>query len=211
MIGALEPILIKAVTTMSEAYCGEQAKRASEATEELKRQVQVLTFRNDELEQCTRRENIKIHGLPESGDNEDTIEQVVQLAQKAGVVIDANDISIAHRLPGNRHANKPRTIIAKFVRRVKRTELMRKKANLRNVDGPNVYITDDLTKMRGKILYELKQDVEIERAYSLDCKITCVKKMPDGQEKRFRINSPDDLFTIGWSEEKVKDLGLYIN
>ena len=79
---------------------------------------------------------------------------------------------------------------------------MRKKANLRNVDGPNVYITYDLTKMPGKILYELKQDVEIERAYSLDCKITCVKKMPD---------SPDDLFTIGWSEEKVKDLGLYIN
>ena len=70
---------------------------------------------------------------------------------------------------------------------------------------------DDLTKMRGKILYELKQDVKIERAYSLDCKITCVKKMPDGQEKRFRINSPDDLFTIGWSEQKVKDLGLYIN
>ena len=88
---------------------------------------------------------------------------------------------------------------------------MRKKANLRNADGPNVYITDDLTKMRGKILYELKQDVEIKRAYSLDFKITCAKKMPDGQEKLFRINSPDDLFTIGWSEEKVRDPGLYIN
>ena len=51
VIGALEPILIKAVTTMSEAYFDEQAKRAAEAAEELKRQVQVLTFRNDELEQ----------------------------------------------------------------------------------------------------------------------------------------------------------------
>ena len=122
----LEPILIKAVTTMSGAYCSELTRKTTEATEELKHPVQVLTLRNDELEQYTRRDNVKIHGLPKS-DNEDTIEQVVQLAKKAGVVIDANDISIAHRLPGNRHANKPRTIIAKFVRRVKRTDLMRKK------------------------------------------------------------------------------------
>ena len=114
---------------------------------------------------------MKIHGLPET-DNEDTIQQVVQLAQKAGVDIDANDISVAHRLPGNRHTNKPRTIITKFVRRVKRKDLMRKKAKLRNQDLPNGFTTDDHTKMRGKLLYELKQDVEIERAYSLDCKIT---------------------------------------
>ena len=84
----LEPILIKAVTTMSEAYCSELTRKTTEATEELKRHVQVLTLRNDELEQYTRRDNVKIHGLPES-DNEDTIEQVVQLAKKAGVVIDA--------------------------------------------------------------------------------------------------------------------------
>ena len=58
VIGALEPILVKAVTTMPEAYYGEQEKRAAEATAEQKRQVQVLTFRNDELEQYTRQEKI---------------------------------------------------------------------------------------------------------------------------------------------------------
>ena len=57
VFGTLEPILVKAVATMSEAFYGEQAKRASEATAELKRQVQVLTFRNDELEQYTRQEH----------------------------------------------------------------------------------------------------------------------------------------------------------
>ena len=72
-------------------------------------------------------------------------------------------------------------------------------------------ITDDLTKIGGNMLYELKQDDEIVRAYSIDGKITCVKTMEDGEEKRFRINSPDDLFTIGWTEEKVNDSGLYIN
>ena len=55
---AQEPILVnKTVTTMSEAYCSKQAKRAAEATAELKCQVQVLTFRNDELEQYTRQEH----------------------------------------------------------------------------------------------------------------------------------------------------------
>ena len=76
-----------------------------------------------------------------------------------------------HRLPAYRHANNPRTIIAKFAWRVKRTDLMRKKLNLRNQDGPNVFIMDDLTKMRGKMFYELKQDIEIEQAFFLDCKI----------------------------------------
>ena len=133
---------------------------------------------------------------------------VVNLAQKVGVQIDEKDISVAHRLPGNRYAKKPRTIIVKFVRRTTKTNLMRKKANLRNTDGPNIFITDDLTRLRGKMLYEMKQDADVERAYSLDCKLISVKKMRDGQEKRFRVNSPDDLFEIGWSE-KVKGLGFY--
>ena len=75
-----------AVTTFHDVsvrqYCSEQTRKTTEATEELKRHVQVLTFRK--LEQYTRRDNVKI--LPES-DNEDTIEQVAQLEQKAGVVI----------------------------------------------------------------------------------------------------------------------------
>lgn len=62
--------------------------------------------------------------------------------------------------------------------------------------------------MRAKLLYELKQDDEIDRAYSLDCKLFCVKKMPNNEEKRFKIDSPDDLFTIGWTEEKVNGLGF---
>ena len=69
------------------------------------------------------------------------------------------------------HVNKPRIIIAKFAWRVKRTDLMRKKLNLRNQDGPNVFTTDDLTKMRGKMFYELKQDIEIGRAFFLDSNI----------------------------------------
>ena len=36
------------------------------------------------------------HGLPES--DEDTIEKMVQLAQKASVVLDASDTSITHQL-----------------------------------------------------------------------------------------------------------------
>ena len=45
---------------------------------------------------------------------------------------------------------------------------MRKKSNLRNKDGPKVFITDDLKKMQGKMLYELKQDVETARIIEPD-------------------------------------------
>ena len=61
------------------------------------------------------------------GDNEDTADEVVKLARKAGMTVTKNDISVAHRLPGNRSSGKPRWIIAKFVRRMIKTDFMRKK------------------------------------------------------------------------------------
>ena len=186
------------------------ARCDTECLDNIKKQTQLQHFKLDVLEQYTRKENIRIHGLPETSDKEDTADEVVKLARKAGVTITMNDISVAHRLPGNRSSGKPRPIIAKFVRRMIKTDFMRKKSNLRSVSGPRVFVTDDLTKMRAKLLYELKQDDEIDRAYSLDCKLFCVKKMPNNEEKRFKIDSPDDLFTIGWTEEKVKGLGFYL-
>lgn len=114
------------------------ARCDSECLDKIKKQTQLQHFKLDELEQYTRKENICIHGLPETGDNEDTADEVVKLARKAGVTITKNDISVAHRLPGNRSSGKPRSIIAKFVRRIIKTDFMRKKSNLRSDSGPMI-------------------------------------------------------------------------
>ena len=165
-ISALQPVITEAVTIVAKSICGEHEKRLKTENDKLKRQIQMLSLKNDDLEQYSRKENVRIHGFPETDDNEDKVTLVVNLVQKVGVQIDEKHISVAHRLPGNRYAKKPRTIIVKFVRRTTKNNLMRKKANLRNTDGPNIFMTDDLTRLRGKMLYEMKQDADVERAYS---------------------------------------------
>ena len=72
-----------------------------------------------------------------------------------------------------------------------------------------MFVTDDLTKTKARMLYELRQAADIERVYSLDCKLFCVQKMHNGEEKRCKIESPDDLFSLGWSEERVRE--FYLN
>ena len=111
------------------------ARCDTECLDKIKKQTQLQHLKLDELEQYTRKENVRIDGLPETGCNEDTADEVVKLARKVGVTITKNDTSVAHRLPGNRSSGKPRSIIAKFVRRMIKTEFMRKKSNLRSDTG----------------------------------------------------------------------------
>ena len=40
------------------------------------------------------------------------------------------------------------------------------------------------------------------------CRIFCTQ-YEDGREVKRFVDSPDDLFKLGWSEEKVVGLGLY--
>ena len=104
--------------------------RATQAAEEIQQmRKKIQHFKIDDLEQYTRKDNVRVHGLPEI-ENEDTIEEVVKLGRKAGIEITKNDVSTAHRLPGNCSNGKPSTVIVKFVRRDTKTALMRKKKNL---------------------------------------------------------------------------------
>ena len=53
---------------------------------------------------------------------------------------------------------KPRPIIAKLVRRDTKTKMMRSKKELRALSGyRNVFLNDDLTTLRSRLVYELKQ------------------------------------------------------
>ena len=68
----------------------------------------------DSIEQYGRRENVRIFGVEEE-QCEDVFAKVVSVAEKAGVSITPNDVSICHRLPSGGTGSKQ--LIAKFVRR----------------------------------------------------------------------------------------------
>ena len=103
---------------------------------------------------------------------------------------------------------KPRPIIAKFVRRDTKTAIMRNKSNLKGLDGyKSVFVNDDLTNMWSKLVYELKRDDSVTRVCTMNGKIMCIQE-EDGKEVKKMIDSPDDLFTVGWTK-RVARLGFY--
>ena len=99
----------------------------------------------------------------------------MKVAGDMGVHITERDISVrlsvSHRI-GKKMRTKPRPIIAKFVRRDTKTAIMRNKSNLKGLDGyKSVFVNDDLTTMRSKLVYELKRDESVTRVWTMNGKI----------------------------------------
>ena len=95
--------------------------------------MQINRFEIDRLEQYSRRDSVRVCGIAET-DNENTNDIVVRVAKDMGVVISPNDISVSHRVGGPRRgrtSDKPRPILAKFVRREFKSQIMYRKKNLR--------------------------------------------------------------------------------
>ena len=114
-------------------------------------------LQSDANEQYGRRDNISIFGLDESPD-EDPYQVVLDVANKVGVKIQKNDISVCHRVP-SRKGERP--LIVKFVRGQKRFELISSKKKLRDSDS-NVYLNDDITFLREKLAAKLRQKADIK-------------------------------------------------
>ena len=119
----------------------------------------------DSIEQYGRRENVRIFGVQEEP-GEDVYAKVVSVAEKAGVQITANDVSTCHRLPGG--VSGPKPLIAKFVRRDTKHQLMKNKRNLKNT---NIFVNDDLTPIRAKITRELRKRDDVARVHTVNEKI----------------------------------------
>ena len=169
--------------------------------------------RLDEIEQYSRRDNIVAHGLPEQ-DGECTNDVIIAVAAAAGVVVTNGDISTSHRVgrPGNARGGKPRPIVARFVRRDTRTGILRSKKKLKGNPAYNgVFLSEQLSPMRAKLLHAVKNDADTAWTWTIDGKIFCTKRAdPDG--KRYVLTSPDDLFKqLGWGEDKLKQSGLFVD
>ena len=83
----------------------------------------------DRLEQYTRRDNLRIFGIEEDPEeDEDVLEaKVMEVAAEVGVKLEANDISITHRL--GRPGERGRPVIVRFCHRKKRNASLVTKKN----------------------------------------------------------------------------------
>ena len=155
----------------------------------------------DALQQYSRRESLRIHGIPV--DMNETVEQTEEKARKVfadiGVTVSENDVHVAHRAGKMKGNTQP--ILVKFISRRKRNDVMRKKSSLKT--KPNyrgIFVTDDLTPLRQRLLGYIKGLPTVNKVWSIDGKIKVEMKEkvnPTDHSKVYNIESPDDLFKLG--------------
>ena len=121
-------------------------------------------FLSDANEQYGRREDIRIFGVEEQT-GEDVYQQVLDVVKGTGVEICKSDISVCHRLPARGQSGKPN--IVKFIRRETKLALMKKKSGLRHQSGRPIYINDDITQLRARLLKSLKEKTDVKAANAM--------------------------------------------
>ena len=122
--------------------------------------IKALEGTMDELEQYGRRQNLRIHGIPESA-NESTDEMILSLANdKMKVVppLKLEEIQRSHRvgksLPQNQ--GKPRPILVRFGGYRSRAKLGQRECRAR-LRGSGVYLSEDLTRQRATLAWQARK------------------------------------------------------
>lgn len=183
-----------------------------QTVDSLKKKVKVqegyineLYGQQDDLEQYTRKHALEINGIPEDL-YKTTDDVVIKLGELLNVPITNADIDISHKLFNGK--NQPKAIIVKFISHKKKTQLYRKRTELRNVkisdlfpdcstadvvQSTRIFINENLTQYRKGIMKKankMRKDGMIQSAWSLDGKLY-VKTSPSGTP--VRIYCEDDL------------------
>jgi uncharacterized coiled-coil protein SlyX len=142
--------------------------------EELRSKYTDLESKSDDLEQYSRRNSLRICGVPETKD-ENCLQIVLDLANKnlqLSPPLTPQDIDRTHRT-GKHRAGKIRNILVKFVSYSTRHRMMEQRLDLMT-NTPPVYINEDLTQSRSKLLAEARQarrDKLISKCWSSDGRI----------------------------------------
>ena len=190
----------------------ENDKIVMENIQEVKDDLVDTQIELDKKSQYGRRENIRLHNVPEPklqpGQREDTNAAVIKLLHDAGhTAVKPEDISVSHRIPiRDKSKNKP--LIARFVSRDVRNKVMFNKRDIKNhqntkLNFPELFITEDLTPLRQQMSYELRQDENIAHIWSIDGKIKCLKKNYTRSDRPITIDTPHDFKKVGWQPDEI--------
>lgn len=161
----------------------------------LEGRVSELESAVDTGEQYSRRGCLRITGIKEV-DGEDTDAIVLKMAYELEAGLTIADLDRSHRV-GKIRPGQNRAIIAKFATHRARQSLYSKRKDLRgNVNYANVYINEDLTSTRSRLLFNARQYAKanlVKSAYSSNGNIY----VKDKSDTKLAIRSTADLLNIG--------------
>lgn len=143
-----------------------ELKEKNQQISNLQNRVASLESENDSLEQYTRRNSLRVFGVPEE-EGENTVELAISLINETMEVqppITIEDIDRVHRTgkkdsPTSRAAanstqeTKPRAILVKFATYRARHRVM---SNRKKLKGTKIFVNEDLTRARSTTLYKAR-------------------------------------------------------
>ena len=139
-----------------------------EENQQLKRRLQVVETRLDSAEQYSRRNCIRISGVPETN-GESVEDKIMLLADPINSNLTIEEVDRAHRVGKPKvtsHTDRPRDIIVEFVSYRSRQKLMKLKSQLKHKGYKGTFINEDLTKVRRDIFFQARKMVKEKRVVS---------------------------------------------
>ena len=166
---------------------------------DLQKRVTKLESAVDAAEQYSRRNCLRISGMKEGAfENIDTI--VLDIAKAIGVDLDIRDVDRSHRLGRPGTVAEPRTkhrdIIVKFSTYRVRNTFYKARTLTKDRGYKGVFVNEDLTKNRSKLLFEARRRVksgQLNSAWSTDGTVLIKSTNDDGNDVVTRVNSLSDL------------------
>ena len=173
--------------------------------EELKKERLERMIAVDRNEMYSRKDALRINGIPpdQTESNIQLEDKVINLAEKIGVKIERQNISVAHRLKPTKKGAHP--IIVKFSTRRAKDAVYNAKKNLKDVEGMSeTYISEDLTRLRFRTLLQCKQCPGFQSITTRGGKI---KVWKGTNTHPITVESPLDIAKLGL-EPDLHFLGL---
>lgn len=171
-------------------------------------QTEKIQVEHEDTKQYLRRNNIIIHGIPETG--RDVYQEVILLAKTLDVNLQGGDIDVAHRLP-TRQSGKPKPIVLKLVNRWKKEELLKAKATKKDLTSADlgyregkirIYMNDHLTPLNDSIAKrarDLKKDGLIHATWIRNTKVYIQEKE---EERSYTIKNANHMQEIEKKTER---------
>jgi exosome complex exonuclease DIS3/RRP44 len=148
----------------------------------------------DALEQYSRRNSLRLSGVPEDADEICLNKTLTTLNCRLGLAppLTKDDIDRLHRTGKKNDDGPPRQILIKFARYQERHRVLQKKMRLKNT---GLFLSEDLTKCRNNLLYlarQRKREGQLEDCWSYDGRI--MVKTLDG--KSHQITRASDFLSL---------------
>ena len=200
IVGLVDTIVKGVVTGLQDRIesLEKSNKNLQKTNDLLTARVTLLEAQADQAEQYSRRNCLRISGVPETPD-ENTDNIVLSIANDIDSEIQLQDIDRSHRIgnPKKKKKSTPRDIIVKFSTYRARADFYKQRTIMKERGHEGQFINEDLTRKRSEYLYEARKLLKannLKGAWSSDGTVL----VKNNSDDVYRIMSLDDLIPFGY-------------